>query len=568
MANINDFKLLNTKCLKYYELLANEVDIKNKNLSETDKKRFGFYIFMLESICNIKDILDLVPLITDKEFNLEVFGNNHNDNGVDAVYINEEDFEINLFNFKFREKFKKDQEQSLNETIITSKFLNAIDSDDSSGLTGALKEYADNIIEKLNSDKIWNLNLYIVSNEIKVLKPQQSDLRKFSKAYDLHILPRGLGFISELMSIRPEDINAKLIVNKDAIMTYSENEMASSKSYVIRLPLSDLIRITCSNNELREQYSIEDIEILSEVDIDYSVLFDNVRGFVYKSKYNSNIELSLKESSEKFFMYNNGLTITAKSIVAKPANASKKFILELKGFQILNGGQTLRTIHKFNQQDESHIIDFLSKSEVLVRIFSVEQEDGTLNKIAEYTNSQNSISNVDLKSLRPEQIQLEQYLDEKGIIYARKSGDTGLNPEKKYDHKISMERFGQILFSLKGYPEKASNQKKQIFDKKYNDIFGEGSFEIENSVSIIQKYFEIQSEYELTEYKYSDQKAFYILYIDGIVDNKNLSEQIEFLERNLDEFETENELSHARKLIQSKFREVIDKNISSWIKNS
>ncbi|MBK7871275.1 MAG: AIPR family protein [Saprospiraceae bacterium] len=63
----------------------------------------------------------------------------------------------------------------------------------------------------------------------------------------------------------------------------------------------------------------------------------------------------------------------------------------------------------------------LANSEILVRIFKTPPDSNLTNKI-EYTNSQNSISIIDLKSLSIEQIQLEQFLDEHNIIYSRKQG--------------------------------------------------------------------------------------------------------------------------------------------------
>ncbi|WP_305416162.1 AIPR family protein [Photobacterium leiognathi] len=86
--------------------------------------------------------------------------------------------------------------------------------------------------------------------------------------------------------------------------------------------------------------------------------------------------------------------------------------------------QTLRTIHHFNSISSDNMEEYLSEAEVLVRFFVAENDDYK-NKIAEYTNSQNAISSIDLKSLSSEQILIEQYLDINNIIYARKSGDIG-----------------------------------------------------------------------------------------------------------------------------------------------
>lgn len=564
MANINDFKLLNAKCLKYFTLLKKELSLSDNEFDQISKKRFGFYIFMLENLCNIRDLSDLIPLITDKEFNLKLLDNNINDSGLDAIFIDRENLEILFFNFKFREKFNRSG-QKTNETIIMSKFLDAVDLNDSNGLDGKVKEYADQVIDCLQGDDIWKMKLYVISNELDVLKPEQADLKKFAKRNDLTIIPVGLSYISEMMSMRPNDINAKIIVDHDSILTYSENEISTSKSYVIKLPLNDLVRISCNDLELRDKYNLERLEDLSDVDIDLSVLFDNVRGFVTKSKYNSNIGDSLKSYPEKFFMFNNGITVIAKDIRVKQVNANKKFLISLDGIQIVNGGQTLRSIHKFNSSDPINIIEYLAKAEVLVRLFLVDELDDTKNKIAEYTNSQNSISPVDLKSLRPEQIQLEQYLSDKNIIYSRKSGDTGLDDTRDYRHKISMERFGQILFSLKGNPEKASNLKKQIFDKRYDEIFGENSLLIEDSENEINKYFEIKSSYESSIYDSSDQKVFYILYMNVIAKTKDITDLIDFLETKLNEFNSGLDIPNSRKLIKSDFKNFLDEEIKIFI---
>ncbi len=121
-----------------------------------------------------------------------------------------------------------------------------------------------------------------------------------------------------------------------------------------------------------------------------------------------------------------------------------------------------------------------------------------------------------------------------------------------------MEKFGQILFALKGFPEKTSNQKKQIFDKYYDSLFGESKLVISDAPNQIKEYFEIKKTYEAnSHFKSSDQKILYILYL-----RKNLSlkinEVIELFERYLNEYETETELSDARKLIQARFKIFLD----------
>lgn len=559
MANLNDFKLVNQKSNKYFNLLKNEIEFDSDKLSDKDKERYGFYLFVLESICGIKDILDLVGLITDTEFNSSINDIKVNDLGVDAIFIDHEKQTINLFNFKFRESFKWNKGQDTTEATISTKFINAIVENNLNILDDRLKEYAEVIINCFNSNTEWNFKLYIVSNDTKEFTNDSVDIKLLEEHYSLEIIPFGLPRIMETISIRPAPIDASLVVDTNAVMSYSENELSSSISYILRLVNSEIIRITCDNKEIRSKHNIEDEKILYEQKPSYSVLFDNVRGFKQKSTYNKNILKSLKEEPEKFFMYNNGITIIADAIDAKKINSNKKLKLDLKNIQVLNGGQTLRTIHSFNLLDENNITDYLSKSETLVRIFTTQDE--FINKIAEYTNSQNPISNVDLKSLRNEQIQLEQYLDDHEIIYARKTGDTGLIDNKKYLHKISMEKYGQILFSLKGNPHKATSQKKDIFDKYYQDVFG-NSLDIEKAPEQIKNYFAIVSEYKKLNIKSNDNKVFYILYLLKNLPSESIENLIQSLENFLPMFTTDEPMADTRKLLQLKFKEELDNYLS------
>lgn len=560
VASLNDFKLLNIKCKKYFDLYAKGANFANYPEKDKLKERFGFYLFMLESLCDEKDLDRISDIITDTEYNAYLTNERYNDQGIDALYINDDTKEIMLFNFKFRETFKPGQMQSSNDAFVSTKLVNCILNGSSEGLEGKLKNLVEDAIERLNSNDVWKTSLYMMSNEPVPINVDETSIQQLKDFYDMEVISVCLPQIKTMMSIRPRPVIAELIIDNAALMSYSENLISTSKSYIVRLNAADIIRITCKNPELRNNYNCERIEILAKERIDYGVLFDNVRGFVQKSKYNEAIAKSLKEDPSKFFMYNNGMTIVAKDIKAEPVNGNKKIRISINDFQVLNGGQTLRTLHNFNALDEANITDYLSKSEVLVRIFNASNSD-SVNKIAEYTNSQNSISNVDLKSLSTLQIQLEQLLDEHDIIYSRKNGDTGMNDQKEYRYKISMEQFGQILFAIQGNPEKSSNQKQHIFGKYYDDIFSESNFNISESPSIIENYFEIKKSYDSATdtLQKIEQKVFYILYMHNVRPDLNYQQCIDELERVLPLFEpSKTTLTDARKMIQVRFKEFLN----------
>nr|WP_309575451.1 AIPR family protein [Moraxella osloensis] len=560
MAVLNDFKLLNIKSESYFNLLQNESNRIINLPTENHKARFGFYLFMLEQLTNVKDISDITNMIIDKEFLTNVFGEKDEDFGVDAVFIDNDNKIINLFNFKYRNDFKIGQKQKLNETFLSIKFVNALISENTSGLSGRTKQKAEDIIECLKSKEIWNLKLFAISNEDIELDKDAPEFARLKEIYDLEIKAIGLDAIVKMMSIKPEPVDAILHLNKDSILPFTENSLSSSISYVIRISIPDLLRITCNDSSLRNDYQTEDFSSLSSKEMDFNILFDNVRGLIINSKYNDNIYKTLQDEPSKFFMYNNGLTIIATDIISEDTNANKKIKLTIKNLQVVNGGQTLRTLHKFNQADSNNISNHLAQAEILIRVFKTPTGDDIRNKIAEYTNSQNAISNVDLKAITSEQIQIEQYLDANDIIYARKNGDIGISPQKNYKYKISIEKFGQILFSHQGFPEKASNQKKQIFDKYYTSVFGELNFDIGESAKLVNDYFEIKKIYESSEFESTDQKIFYIIYLMTKSDMQ-IEKIILKFEEILSKYRKGESLPDARKLINLKFKVDLDENI-------
>lgn len=193
MANINDYKLVAIKSAKYFEFLSNELELKIEEYDQKSQERFGFYLYMLENLTGIQEVLDLVDLITDTDFNKKVFNDKSDDYGIDAAQIDEENNTIKLFNFKYREKFKSTQLQSVNETILSTKFINALINENTLHIDGKLKSIADKIVDKLiNSNDIWKMQLFVISNESEEIKKSDSHLQQLEELYGLEITPIGL----------------------------------------------------------------------------------------------------------------------------------------------------------------------------------------------------------------------------------------------------------------------------------------------------------------------------------------------------------------------------------------
>ncbi|HBF2065411.1 TPA: AIPR family protein [Clostridioides difficile] len=554
MANINDFKIVNTYSRKMFEYIGiKKVD----SLKESEKTRLGFYHLILENITGLRDIGDIKDIIIDTDYNKIVNGEIINDLGIDAVHITDD--EIQLFNFKFREKFNEDKTKSENDLSVSMKFLQYIQNNQRlCDLDDKVRFRIEKIRELLDSNYIYNIKLYMVSNEAKGYANNSNVyINTLEENYGMKVVNISLDDIMGFFNVKKENQNCKFMISGDDFLCYEKDKKSSRKSYIVRLSLFDLIRITLSDQELRDNYSIENDYSIDKKKLDYSLLYDNVRGYLGETEYNVKIEQTLKSKHKEFFMFNNGITVTAKNISCDSKNSGMKYLFEIESFQIVNGGQTLRSIYEFfkNEKDDLKFIK-LREASILVRIFKIEDDSELKNEIAEYTNSQNSISPADLKSVDSIQIQIEEYFKANGILYVRKAGMIG-DDDYTYENRISKERLAQILYSVNGYPDRASNQKKKLFQEYYDEIFRGENFTLENAIRYSNLYFEIEKIYKdkKEHIEYYDQKTFYIIYMFEKY-GCDINESIDILEDALNKHQSS--VSNSRKLIQKKFKDYLD----------
>lgn len=548
--NINDFKLVNLYSKKYFEYI--KLSNKNKEISDINKKRLGFYLLILEAVTGNSDIDELQNSIIDKDYCHIVNEIENDDYGIDAVYIDEDNKKILLFNFKYRETFNKTKGGKESPLLSSTKFLTTLKNNNFNKVTKFTKEKMLEINDKLKSDEIWYIILYLVSNENMSISQDSQLLNSLKENFGMDIETINLEDIVNYISERPEGISCSFLADSDSVLTYEENSLSSSKSYLVKLSIATLIRMTANNDVLRNKHNLESFNELKDSKLNINILYDNVRGYLGDSKFNKNIIKTLKENPNRFFMYNNGITMTAKDVNSVPINGNKKFLFTLKDMQVVNGGQTLRSVYQFKNEDFNE--EKLADASILVRIFKTENNSDLTNDIAEYTNSQNTISASDLKSINNLQIKIENYLSQYKIDYVRKSGDVEL--EKTGFKRITKEKTAQIIYSYKGFPDRATNQKSKLFEKYYDEIFDENNLDFELLYKLIDLYFRIEQEYKSLPYEVFPQKIFYIIYLYKY--NQNIIDTINLVENSLKEYRKNENISDARKLIQKGFKDKLE----------
>ena len=398
-----------------------------------------------------------------------------------------------------------------------------------------------------------------------LIYPRQcSRIQVLEKSYGMKIQTVSLeDIVGYFVSSRSEK-KSRFIVTPNDFLSFEKDNMSTQKSYVLKMSLVDLVRITCNNDELGDKYNMEDDQQVKDQQLDYALLYDNVRGYLGETDYNANIVKTLQQNYKEFFMLNNGLTFTATGVDAEPINSGNKYLFTISDFQIVNGGQTIRAIYNYlNSDSGSNIIKNLRETYVLVRIFKIPVEDELKNRIAEYTNSQNAIASSDLKSVDKIQIQIENYLKEEQILYIRKAGQLG-EDNIEYRYRISKEKTAQILYSAFGFPDRASNQKKRLFQEYYNEIFKSDKFTLEKVVECIRLYYNIEEIYRQYTYEYFELKNYYVIYLVCKF-NMKIVEAINMLEKTI--VDSLDNVPPARMLLKNKFKLYIEKKIIQNEKN-
>lgn len=576
MANINDFKIINARSIKQFEQAADELNVPDliSNLDEIEKARLGFYFLTLEVLTGVSDFRTLDEYIIDCKYNRVMHNNGIDDLGIDAVYIDENDGNhvIYLFTYKFREKFNPDKTQEEEALLNSNKFLSYIFynmdiTTDVESIAPKVKNYIMDIIEKLKSNIPWDIVLYNVSNENHPFdKRIDPIINNYKKMFGLSIKSITLNEIIGFLSEKKSDKECAFIVDKEDLLMYKTDDQVTDCSYVVRINLIDVIRLCCNDDDLSKKYSLEDDNEVINVELEKALLFDNIRGYLGQTSYNTNIKTTIIEEPENFFMFNNGITITTSYLEAKKINSGAKMLFELKDYQLVNGGQTINTIFEYLQSANGDKTFKLRQASVLVRIFKVSDSGSEVlnsldeskgkgplkNRIAEYTNSQNSINPQDLKSVSSLQILIQQFLAQKDIEYIRKTGIE--SNEKQYNYRITMDQLTKLLYSCQGYPERVTNQKRKLYTDYYDTIYvvSESGFDFDGTYKKILEYFRLRKKYST----YTEQRLYYLLYM---IYNYKVSDEIanKLLNDTLEKYNT----YPARVLIQKGFKIDLDQTI-------
>lgn len=554
MADINDFKVLKNKCIKMYDYFG-----KGEFTDLDDKAKMGFYHLVLENIAGINEVETIQDCIIDTEYNKHILKIDVDDLGIDAVCYKDEYIDgekpIYLFNFKHVNNFKeattkdKDISRSMKFIEYLDLSLDIVPKD----MGKKVRDKIQDIRKKLNSNEAYRIYLYMVSNKLgDFAQGSIGHIRVLANNYGIKIINLSLDDLTKYIFDGRRATECQFMISKDDFLSFDGDNKSTKKSFIAKMSLVDVVRIFSNDEVLTKKYNLEDDGEILNVKLDVSLLYDNVRGYLEETTFNKNIRQTLKENYLEFFMFNNGITVTAEEITSDPKNSNEKYLFTLKNYQIVNGGQTIRTVFSYlNEIRDTGENCKYRNTYVLIRIFKIEKDSMLKNAIAEYTNSQNQISAYDLKSVDAIQIQIENFLKEHNILYVRKAGDVG-EVECVYKYRISKEELAQIIHSVQGYPDRVTNVKIKLFTDYYNDIFPKEDFPFDDIVCYIENYFAIKAKYKK---KGVITNCFYVCYLVNRV-GMDIDEAIKFLDEFIETLKSgKKSISVPRMLIQKTTRD-------------
>lgn len=170
------------------------------------------------------------------------------------------------------------------------------------------------------------------------------------------------------------------------------------------------------------------------------------------------------DSRSDFYFYNNGITIICNKFRVNQL-ARSDWQVRLEGLQIVNGGQTSKTVERVVKDHPE-----AAQAQVLIRIYELPEDDRNLVlNITLATNSQNPVDLRDLRSNDDRQRKLDMAISALGYTYRRQRGDAPASPKDLTSATVAES----VLAVWRHRPHQARFNAGEHFGKLYDTIFSD-----------------------------------------------------------------------------------------------
>jgi hypothetical protein len=145
-----------------------------------------------------------------------------------------------------------------------------------------------------------------------------------------------------------------------------------------------------------------------------SLVSFNIRHSLGSTEVNNEIRNTALTSPQKFWYFNNGITLIANEAAKAPAGAASRSagIFSFKGASIVNGAQTVSSLAKVDEDEQ------LGKVRVPIRVILLKDAPESFgSEVTRTNNLQNRVESRDFVAQDPEQKRLRQEMAIEGIDY-------------------------------------------------------------------------------------------------------------------------------------------------------
>lgn len=152
----------------------------------------------------------------------------------------------------------------------------------------------------------------------------------------------------------------------------------------------------------------------------FALFFENIRNPLLQSNFNQDIEQTAKENPAFFWYYNNGITAIT-YILPEIRNQATK--IEVTGFQIINGAQTVYSLYKvYKEASPLGREQMDNQGLITLRLMQSGGKNFDLN-VTRFTNSQNPVNDRDFYANDSIQERLQQESYQTDVWYERRKGE-------------------------------------------------------------------------------------------------------------------------------------------------
>lgn len=439
---------------KYYEKYVGLPN--NKPIVRQNQKNDAFEIVVLETLYGKEKGIDVSKMNASDVGKISKFIVAPPDDGIDIV-VEREDIDGNSYDFiqvKNSALSQLDIQQALSYMEKTiAKYLKK-PSDVNANLKEVLSE-----TDFSSSDKANCRYILVHRGDMNFFKGQKEGSEQVITGTELEIIRDGER--SAVPRVPVETFGADSFNN---FSLYEESQ--GNPAILMNICGYDLARLAIK---------------YTNTSLGRNILFgQNLRESLSKSKTYDGMAKTIRTEPEKFWFYNNGITVIAEDYDAKSEGGDTVERIILKEFSIINGAQTTSALGRFlkdaEMENNESDIEHLKKVFVLARILKV-TDDEFKSQIAIFNNTQNPITTRDMASNREEQLQLYHGLLD-GIapnIYMEiRRGMSAPSDIKLYKHQYTTNvELAQLAYA--GFvrdPFIAKDKKNAIFDTDYKQTEG------------------------------------------------------------------------------------------------